>query len=253
MQNYSIPLSIVIAGALIAGAVFYTSGGGGGSQAPAQGEVLKKVRTITKDDHVRGSEDAKVVIVEYSDPECPFCKQFHTTLQRVMSDYEASGDVAWVYRHFPLEQLHPKAPEEAEALECAADQGGNDMFWQFTDMVYETTNSNNSLDIGVYNTPSPTPTGPDGKPYYTEKVPRSTTDAGELSDIASSLGLDVSAFEECLASDKYAERVSTDMNEAFEAGGQGTPHSIMIVGRQQTAIEGAQSFEAVKQRIEEAL
>ena len=252
MQNYSIPISIVIAGALIAGAVYISSGPG--NTAPTTGDqVLEEIRGVQADDHIRGSSDAKVVIVEFSDTECPYCKQFHTTLQQVMSEYESSGDVAWVYRHFPLEQLHPKAPKQAEALECAAEQGGNDVFWRYTDLLYETTQSNNSLDIGIYNTPSPTPTAPDGTPYYTERTSRSETDAGQLSDMAASLGIGIAQFESCLASGKYAGRVATDLEEAFAAGGGGTPHSIMIVGNKQTPIQGAQSYATVKQMIEEEL
>ncbi len=248
-----IPMAIVIAGALIAGAVYFSNAGGPAAPGTSNGsEVVKKVRTVQNDDHIRGDKDAKVVIVEYSDTECPFCKSFHQTLQQIVSEY-SPNEVAWVYRHFPLAQLHPKAPKEAEALECAAEQGGNDIFWEYTDMVYAATKSNNSLDIGVYNTPSPVPTGADGKPYYAEKTPRSTTDAGQLSDIASELGLDVAQFEECLATSKYASKVETDLNEAFDAGGNGTPHSIMIVGKNQTAIQGAQQYNTVKNLIDAAL
>lgn len=248
-----IPVAIVIAGALIAGAVYFSNSGGTAAPSNPDGsQVLKKVRAVQDNDHIRGDKDAKVVIVEYSDTECPFCKQFHGTLQQIVSEY-APSDVAWVYRHFPLAQLHPKAPKEAEALECAAEQGGNDTFWKYTDLVYETTGTNNALDIGVYNTPSPVPKGADGTPYYTEKTPRSTTDAGQLSDMAASLGLDVAAFEACLASGKYAGRVDTDLNEAFDSGGNGTPHSIMIVGKNQSAIQGAQQYATVKQMIEGAL
>ena len=138
LSKFAIPVSIVIAGALIAIALFY----GGGTKTPSnpnQAEVVEEIRTVQDNDHLLGNKDAKIVIVEYSDTECPFCKQFHETLHRIYDEYGADGKVAWVYRHFPLEQLHPKAPKEAEALECAAEQGGNDTFWKFTDMVYQTT------------------------------------------------------------------------------------------------------------------
>ena len=236
------------------------SGGATQGPPPGGGQVLEKIRGVQDDDHIIGDKNAKVIIVEYSDTECPFCKVFHETLHQVVSEYDGK-DVAWVFRHWPIPQLHPKAPKEAEALECATEQGGpssplgtsNEVFWKYTDKVFETTGSNNMLDIGVYNTPSPTPKGPDGKPYYAEKTPRSTTDAGQLSDIAVSLGLDKTAFEQCLASGKYAEKVQRDTNEVTAAGGQGTPHSIMIVGKNQTPIEGAQPFENVKQMIDAAL
>ena len=152
LQKFSIPLSIVVAGGLIAGALFFVnSGKPTGPADPGQGQVLENIRGVQADDHILGNPEAEIILVEYSDPECPFCKQFHETLHQIISEYGSSGKVAWVYRHFPIEQLHPKATKEAESLECAAEQGGNEMFWKFTDKVYEATGSNNSLDIGVYN------------------------------------------------------------------------------------------------------
>ena len=67
-------------------------------------------------------------------------------MQQLMSEYGKSGKVAWVYRQYPIVQLHSKAPKEAEALECAAELGGNEKFWDYTDRLYTLTNSNDSLD-----------------------------------------------------------------------------------------------------------
>ena len=119
----------------------------------------------------------------------------------------------WVYRHFPIPTLHSKAQKEGEALECAAEQGGNEGFWAYSDALYSTTKSNNSLDIGVYNTGN---------------QPQGSLDAGQLSDFAAQTGLDKAAFEQCLASGKHAERVERDTIEAGEAGGQGTPYIVFI-------------------------
>ncbi len=249
LQKLAVPIAIVIAGGMIAVSLFFVNSRPVANGTP-QGTVAEEIRGVQEDDHILGNPNAKIVIVEYSDTECPFCKVFHEPMHKVINEYGASGDVAWVYRHFPIPSLHPKAPKEAEALECAAEQGGNDMFWKFTDKVYETTKSNNALDIGIHNTPSPTPVGPDGKPYYTENKPRSANDAGQLSDFAKDLGLDVPKFEECLKSGKFADRITTDTNEVVAAGGQGTPHSIMIVDGEQVPIEGAQPFETVKGLIE---
>ncbi len=254
LQKFSIPISIVIAGALVASALFFVNRGKpAGPANPGQGTVLEKIRGVQADDHILGNPEADIILVEFSDAECPFCKQFHETMHQIISEYGSSGKVAWVYRHFPIEQLHPKAPKEAEALECAAEQGGNETFWKFTDKVYETTNSNNSLDIGVYNSPKDAPKGPDGQPYYSQKSPRSNTDAGQLSDFARELGLNVEQFESCLQSGKYASRVTTDYNEVAAAGGQGTPHSILIVDGEQIPLEGAQPYNVVKGLIDTLL
>lgn len=251
IQKFAVPLSILIAGAMIAISLYVVNSSGAASNPTPS--VAEEIRGIVESDHVRGNPNADIVIVEFSDTECPFCKQFHETMKRVMDEYGGDGKVAWVYRHFPIPSLHPKAQKQAEALECAAEQGGNEMFWKYTDKVYETTQSNNSLDSGVYNEPKDAPLGPDGKPYYTQKTPRSATDAGQLSDIAAELGLDVPRFEECLKSDKFAERVQTDVDEVVAAGGGGTPHSIMIVDGEQVPIEGAQPFDVVKGLIDSML
>lgn len=107
---------------------------------------IAKMPAVTAADHIKGSINAPVKIVEYSDLECPFCKMFHATLQEIISDPEYKDKVAWVYRHFPLTQLHSKAPKEAEATECAAEVGGNEGFWKFVDKINEITPANNKLD-----------------------------------------------------------------------------------------------------------
>ena len=84
-------------------------------------------------DWLRGAEDAKITIVEFSDIDCPFCKRFHTTMKQVMTDYD--GQVNWVYRHFPLTSLHPDAAKKAAAAECAGNIAGSEKFWQFVDSL----------------------------------------------------------------------------------------------------------------------
>ena len=104
----AVPAAIVIAGALIAGAIFFGGGTGGGGNTPPVGQVAEKIRGAQEDDHIIGNRNAKIVIVEFSDTECPFCKVFHETLHRIVSEYGPS-EVAWVFRHWPIPQLHPKA------------------------------------------------------------------------------------------------------------------------------------------------
>ena len=228
LQKFSTPIAVVIAGALIAGAMVYNNTHSGGTPQ-AQGPAWEK-QTIAKvdaKDHMLGNKDAKVVLVEYSDTECPFCKVFHATAHQLLKDYD--GKIAWVYRHYPIPQLHPKAPKEAEATECVASLSNEETYWKYLDSIYETTGSNNRLDDGVYNTPSPTPKGPDGKPYYTEKKPRSASDAGQLTDLAVALGINKVAFENCMKAGTFAERVARDVEEGGKNGISGTPTSFVIV------------------------
>lgn len=97
---------------------------------------LPKLRPLDATDHLIGSLDAPVVILEYSDLECPYCKRFHDTMNQIMAEYGKSGQVAWAYRHFPILSNHPDAAKVAEASECAAELGGNEAFWKFLDKVF---------------------------------------------------------------------------------------------------------------------
>ncbi len=85
-------------------------------------------------DHWRGSKDARYVLIEYSDFECPYCQRFHPTAKQFEQENE---DVAWVYRHFPIRTIHPDAQKLAELSECVVEQKGPEGFWQFSDMVFE--------------------------------------------------------------------------------------------------------------------
>lgn len=228
----TIPMAIIVAGLLIAGAVFFSRGGAGEKgitreplkvpdTAAAAATGALALRAIGASDHIRGNPSAEILIVEYSDTECPFCKNFHETMRQVINEYGKSGKVAWVYRHFPLDQLHSKTRKEAEATECAAELGGNTKFWEFIDELLRITPSNNGLNLS------------------------------ELPAIAERKGLDRSAFESCLASNKYAGRVENDYQEAIATGGTGTPWSILVTkDGQKIPINGAQPLSAVKEIID---
>ncbi len=216
-----VPAAIVVAGAFIALAIY-----SGGTKAPVANGIDNtpsiEVPEVSAKDHLLGSASAPVVIVEYSDTECPFCKTFHNTLKQVMSDY--SGEVAWVFRHFPIPQLHSKAPKEAEATECAAAMGGEQIFWKYLDAIFAKTNSNDSLD-----------------PI-------------ELNNIAATLGLDHQGFVNCLTNGTYTDKVAKSAEEAIKIGARGTPYSILIAkdGRQ-VIVNGAEPLASVKAKIESLL
>ena len=233
LNAYIIPLSIVLAGALIAGAVIFSSSartqvaqgngsGGHGAQQPA--DTTNEVREITSADHIQGNLNAPVKIVEYSDFECPFCKRIHPTLQRVKDEY---GDqVAWVFRHFPLDQLHPRnARRVAVVAECVNELAGNDAFWSFANAYFEATPSNDRTDLNAVIPP-----------------------------IISSLGIDTNALNACTTSGKYDQHVQDDIDNAIATGGRGTPWSIIVTPNGNTfPLSGAQPYGAVKQLIDLAL
>src|SRR6185503_14456613 len=95
LQKLAVPIAIVIAGGMIAVSLYFVNSKPAAGAQP--GVVQKEIRDVQKDDHILGNPNAKLVIVEYSDPECPFCKQFHETLHQVINEYGTDGKVAWVY------------------------------------------------------------------------------------------------------------------------------------------------------------
>ncbi len=100
-----------------------------------QGETGLAMKAPSASDHIIGSPTAPIVLVEYSDFQCPYCKMIHPSLKQIVS--ESNGGVAWVYRDFPLYQIHPEAENSANAAECIAAQLGNDAFWKFGDAIFE--------------------------------------------------------------------------------------------------------------------
>lgn len=160
--------------------------------------------------NIRGEGD--YTIIEYSDTECPFCKRFHSTMLEVMDAY--TGKVRWAYKHLPLTSLHSKARREALATECAAEQG---KFWEYIDLVFERTTSNDGLADE------------------------------ELFTIADDVGVERTAFDSCLESEKYKDIVSADSAEAQKLGGRGTPYAVIIDqdGNVVDIIEGALPYESV--------
>ena len=225
MKDLTLPVAVIIAGIIIAGAVIITSdnatptSNNADTKKPAKTEIA--LREISKDDHILGNPNAKLIIVEYSDTECPFCKHFHPTMKKVMEEYGKSGKVAWVYRHFPLDVLHSKARKEAEATECATELGGNAKFWEYLDRLFEITPSNDGLNL--------------------EELPK----------IAEFVGLDATAFNKCLDSGKYADKVEADFQDARSAGGTGTPYSVIVSkDGTKTPVNGALPYPQMKQIID---
>lgn len=202
----TLPAAIVIAATIIAIAIIWVkrpveqAAPTKDANNPAQ---AINMRPISKDDHILGNPNAPIIMLEYSDPSCPYCKVFGPTMIKVMDTYGASGTVAWAYRSFPL-SFHPNAVHESEAMECAGDQGGNEKYWAFLKRLYEITPSVSNL----------TPNG---------------LDQAQLPVIAKYVGLDVTKFNACLSSEKYKARVEADQADGTNAGVNGTPHTVFVL------------------------
>jgi protein-disulfide isomerase len=197
--------AILVAGVLIAGAILFVNAGP--AQPVAQGgETVARtsISAPTPADHRRGAADAPIVLVEYSDFQCPYCAMIHPTLARIVE--ESNGEIAWIYRHLPLESIHPEALPAALASECIAEQLGQSGFWAFADDM------------------------------FTEKTQMNTA---RYEALAQTLGADVAAYKTCVESEKYAVKIETQALEAQNNGGTGTPFTVVVRGNTQVPISGA--------------
>ncbi len=169
------------------------------------------VPAVTAADHVRGDARAAVTVIEYSDFQCPFCARFHTVLKQAVQ-LQGAPRIRWVYRHFPMTDLHPLAARAAEASECAADQN---RFWEYADAMFERQQELREEQFAV---------------------------------IARDLDLDGSRFGACLASGDKGARVSADAAAFHEGHLSGTPMTFINGER----LEGAVSAQVLQRAIEAA-
>ncbi len=222
-SQYVLPITIVVAGALVAGGIFLL--GSSSAPKPAGGTGANTTARAYQPnvDHILGNPNAPVKVVEYADLECPFCKTFEATMHQVIDFYGQSGKVAWVYRPFPLAQIHSKAPQEAQAAECAAAQGGDTAFFKYIDQVYAVTPGSNGLDLA------------------------------QLPVIAQQIGLNVASFNQCLAAGTFAKKVQDSYNEAIALGAQGTPFVLVMVGTDAVPLQGAQPYDSMRAAIDAVL
>jgi protein-disulfide isomerase len=154
----------------------------------------------------KGSQKARVTIVKFEDFQCPFCKQVQPTFNELLSRY--NGQVRLVHKDLPLESLHPRARQAAEAARCAYEQG---KFWEYHDKLYAN---------------SPEASADDLKSYGKE------------------VGLNVDSFDRCFASGKYKAVVQQNLNEGAQLGLTGTP-TFFINGREISGNLPLKAFEAI--------
>lgn len=219
-SSFTIPVAIILGGIVVAGAVYFSLKKSVPSISATGNPAL--VRPVGASDHLLGNPAAPVVVVEYADFDCEFCKNFDDTMNQIIANEGADGQVAWVYREFPLIEIHPNAFSSAEAAECAANVAGNDVFWKFADLLF----ANQPVDPSQYGT------------------------------LAASAGISSNDFATCFAnaSSTVDARINADRQNALVSGAVGTPFSLILVnGQPPVVMNGAYSYDAVKQLIDQAL
>jgi len=159
-----------------------------------------------------GMENASgVQIIVYSDFKCPFCGSIQTDLKKLKLLYE--DKVNFVFKHFPIEQLHAGSQLSAEAAECASQQG---MFWAYHDLLFKTPE---------------------------------TVLIDQFIGLADELGMDKESFKDCIVSGDAKEKVNADFEEGRAIGIQGTPTFII----EDEMYQGAMPFDEFKNIIDEKI
>ena len=166
-----------------------------------------------------GSKDAPVTLVEFTDYQCPYCRQFHVSVfGELKKNYIDTGKVRFYSRDLPLDQIHPNAVRAAQAGRCAADQG---QFWKMRDLM---GSNPDKLDLE------------------------------SLVSEAGTLQMDTKAFRTCVESQKYKEAVQTDVLEAMKIGAEATPTFVLgkstPQGVEGELIEGTMPYAKFVQAIE---
>jgi len=196
------------------------------TQQPSQPKAPQIFQISLDDDPFKGDPNAPVIVVEFSDFQCPFCSRFYQqTLPLIQENYIDTGKIKFVYRDLPLDSLHPNARLTHIAAECADEQ---EKFWEYHDVLFDKQSQWQRL---------------------------SSTDLPiTLTQYAADLGIQTASFETCLESEEMANEVKKDVADATKYGSTGTP--TFFVGTEEDGfikLVGAQPFAAFEAAIENYL
>ena len=187
--------------------------------------MAKNARAVdAQSDFIYGKPDAVISIIEYSDFECPYCKQFSDAPIQVVDQMPSQVNLVW--RNFPLPFHEPMASKEAAAAICVAQQKGNNAFWKFNEGIFKGTLTNGQ-----------------GLPKANNIDP--------LEALAREQGADVELFRVCINSEAVQKQINADIEDGRNAGISGTPGVILINHKSGTfnVLAGAIPADALKQEV----
>ncbi len=198
------------------------------NKAPSAPSTQFTGKAIDSKDYVLGNAKSNVTVIEYSDPECPFCAQFHPTIKSMMNDY--GNKISFVYRQFPLTSIHQHAFDESRAIACAGKIGGTKSYYDYMNALFD---------------------------YKFNKQTTQLTKTGK-EDLANSIGLDMTKFNSCMNNNDTATEVNDSMADGVKAGVQGTPSTFVLVKKGSeyqvvAMIDGARPYDFVKAAVDQAL
>jgi protein-disulfide isomerase len=218
---YAVPVAILLAGAVLSIAIYMVRTSG---TAPAPQGDLSLMTPVGEGDHILGNPDAPVMLVEYSDLDCEYCKRSREVMEQIVAEYGADGKVAWTFRHFPIVDLHPDSGTHAEAAECVVSLGGPELFWRFAGAL------------------------------AAQAPGASTFDPQGYGAVAESLGVDEGALSACLAEGRFEARVARDFENALVIGADAAPFFVVLIeGASPITVSGYLPYDQMKSLVERAL
>lgn len=239
-SKFTTPMAIVVAGALVGAAVYFSSASplslngnsagsgttGAGNQPTARPTVIdpvdqEPVEVSIEGEPFLGAKDAPVTLVEFTDYQCPFCKRaFDNNFSQLKEEYLDTGKVRYVTRDFPL-AFHQNAKPASLAANCVYDQAGDSGYYEYHDLLF-----NKQSDWESVSEP---------KEKFVE--------------YANQVGVDEAEFSSCYDKEKFSDEVDEDLADGQTLGVGGTP-SFFINGK---LLVGAQPYSEIKRVIDAEL
>ena len=224
------PSAIIISALILPGShlgygFIMSNGSGSGSASPT---TAFKGRAIDDTDLMTGDKKASVILVEYSDSECPFCAQLHPTIKKIQEEY--ASKLGFVYRYFPLTQIHPNASEEARAIHCVGVASDASKRQAYIDQMFD----------------------------YKFQKQNMTLAKGQKESMAKAVGVNEAQFNACMQSQESADVITASIQDGISAGVQGTPATFVLIKNKKgyevvSLVDGARPYEYFKAVIDEAL
>lgn len=230
LDTFAIPAAIVVAGLIIAGAIFFTNKGKDTStdtnanpDTANQEEFPAATTTIGDSPYLGDIKKAKVALVEYTDFQCPYCARHASdTEPSIIKDYVDTGKIIYVVRSFPLDFHGQIAIDSANAALCVNEIGGDSKFFDYYKLIFEKAST------------------------------------AELATIAQGLNINMDKYNTCMTENRYQDQITQDMADGAAAGVQGTPGFVIGVLDKDGNVEGkliagAYPYESFQAIIDEML
>ena len=192
------------------------------TERPQREKIRFPVEINSSYDYIDGDKNAKLILISYTDLECPYCKRAENNVIKKLEAKYKKSDLSFVTRHFPLKTLHPSSCKEAKATVCAGSLGGSDKYYKMINKIFENTKSNGNFDL--------------------KKLPK----------FAEEIGVNKLMFNKCMDDENIKKIVKSSYAEGDYAGVMGTP-TLFLMARDGDGVRVSANFESLDKIISDTL